>query len=88
MGIFVGALLNNLPLLFVLLMRDFNLSFEQVGRLVLINFTTQIVIILTSSRPVDRCSAPLYNGGPPLCFRRFLLFAFAPRLFPNHPTGH
>lgn len=87
MGIFVGALLNNLPpLLFVLLMRDFNLSFEQVGRLVLINFTTQIVVILTSSRPVDRYGVrPFITAAHLFAFVGFLLFAFAPRLFPNHP---
>ncbi len=87
MGIFTSALLNNLPpLLFVMLIGDFNLTFEQVGRLVLINFTTQIGVILTSSKLVDRFGVrPFITTAHLFGFAGLILFALAPRLFPNHP---
>ncbi len=86
-GNLVGALLTNLPpLLFVILIHDFDLSFEQVGRLVLINFATQIIVVLGSSRSVDRYGVrPFIAASQMLAFVGLILFAFAPRLFPQHP---
>ena len=86
-GNLVGALVTNLsPLLFVTLMGSFSLSFEQVGRLVLINFLTQIIADLAFSRPVDKHGVrPFITSGHLLVVIGFILFAFAPRLFPSYP---
>jgi fucose permease len=55
---FVMAMAVNLtPLLFVTLQDQFGLSFEQVGRLVLFNFTTQLLIDLACAGLVDRINA-------------------------------
>ncbi len=57
-GMFVQAMLVNLtPLLFVTLQGQFGLSFEQVGRLVLVNFASQMLTDLVSTGIVDRVSA-------------------------------
>lgn len=64
LGMFVQALVINLtPLLFVPLRDQLGLSWEQLGRLVLINFTTQLI--------VDLLAAPLLR----LVSLRFLLVA-------------
>ncbi len=86
-GNLVGALVTNLsPLLFVTLMASFDLSFEQVGRLVLINFFTQIVADLSFSKPVDRWGVrPFIVSGHLLVFIGFFFFALAPRMFPQNP---
>lgn len=50
LGMFVQALVINLtPLLFVPLKDQLGLSWEQLGRLVLINFTTQLVVDLLAA---------------------------------------
>ena len=50
LGMFVQALVINLtPLLFVPLRDQLGLSWEQLGRLVLINFTTQLVVDLVAA---------------------------------------
>jgi len=87
LGNFVGAVVTNLsPLLFVLLMDTFSLSFEQVGRLTLINFFTQIVADLVFSRPVDRYGVrPFITMGHLLAFLGLFLFALAPTLFHRQP---
>ena len=88
-GNLVGALVTNLsPLLFVTLMESFQLSFEQVGRLVLINFITQIIADLSFSRPVDRYGIrPFITLGHALVFLGFLLFAYAPKIAVFSPYG-
>jgi fucose permease len=52
---FVQALVINLtPLFFIPLQHQFGLSFEQLGRLVLINFLTQMLVDLVCTVIVDR----------------------------------
>lgn len=54
-GYVVQAIVNNLaPLLFVIFQRQFTISYEEIGRLILINFTTQIVVDLLAMKLVDR----------------------------------
>ena len=54
-GYITQAIINNLaPLLFVIFQDSFGLSFEQVGRLVLLNFGVQLVADVFSARYVDR----------------------------------
>ena len=49
------AVVNNLaPLLFVIFQDQFSLSFEQVGRLILLNFGVQLIADVLSVRYVDR----------------------------------
>lgn len=83
----VGALVSTLsPLLFVIFMTQFGLSFEQVGRLTLINFFTQVVATLLFSRPVDKYGVRLFiTLGHFLVFIGFLLFAFSGTLFRPFP---
>ncbi|MDX9809988.1 MAG: MFS transporter, partial [Sphaerochaetaceae bacterium] len=86
-GNFVGALVSNLaPLLYVLFMTQFGITFEQAGRLTLINFFTQIVADLSFSRYVDRHGIrPFITLGHALVFIGFLLIASAPILFSFNP---
>lgn len=59
-AMFVQAMVVNLtPLLFVTLAGQFGLSFEQVGRLVLVNFATQMITDAIAAGVVDRVSAKL-----------------------------
>jgi len=86
-GNLVGALVTNLsPLLFVTFMSHYGLSFEQVGRLTLINFFTQIIADLAFSKPVDKHGVrPFITLGHLLVFLGFACFAFVPTLFPGNP---
>ena len=86
LGNFVGALTCNLaPLLYVTFMSEFGITFEQAGRLTLLNFFTQIITDLAFSRPVDRWGVrPFITLGHILAFFGFLLMAFAPRFFPDN----
>lgn len=87
LGNFIGALTCNLaPLLYVTFMHEFGITFEQAGRLTLLNFFTQIVADLAFSRPVDKWGVrPFITLGHFLAFLGFLLLAFAPKLFPANP---
>jgi len=54
-GYIVQAIVNNLPpLLFLTFQREFQISMEQTGLLISINFGTQILVDLASARYVDR----------------------------------
>ena len=54
-GYIVQAIVVNLvPLFFVVFQKEFRISFEQIGRLVLLNFSTQILTDLLSVRWADR----------------------------------
>lgn len=80
LGMFVQALVINLaPLLFVALREQFGLHWEQVGRLVLINFLTQIAVDLAGGWIVARFGL----RGPCMAAQGFaaaglLVFALAP----------
>lgn len=55
MGYITQAINVNLaPLLFIIFQEEFGISFEQIGRLILINFCTQIVADIIATRFVDR----------------------------------
>lgn len=87
LGNFIGALTCNLaPLLYVTFMHEFGITFEQAGRLTLLNFFTQIVTDLAFSRPVDKWGVrPFITLGHFLAFVGFVLLASAPKLFPANP---
>jgi fucose permease len=79
-AMFVQAMAVNLtPLLFVTLQAQFGLSFEQVGRLVLINFATQLLVDIGCIPIVDRVGAkPLVIAGNALAAIGLWTFALAP----------
>lgn len=86
-GSFSTALVSNLtPLLFIILMDSYGLTFEQVGRLTLINFLTQIVADIAFSKPVDTWGVrPFVVAGHFCCAAGLMLFAVSPMLAPNAP---
>ena len=90
LGMFVIALVANLaPPLFIPLRTAFGLDFEQLGRLALFNFITQLGCIMVGGPLVDRLGArPFAVLGNVFAFAGLWLFAFAAQLFPAMPyTG-
>jgi fucose permease len=86
-GMMVLALVINLaPPLFIPLKAQLGLGFEQLGRLVFINFLTQITFDLVCGPLADRFGAKFFAVAANLCAAVGLwLFALAPVLFPAHP---
>ena len=87
LGMFVIALVANLaPPLFIPLRTAFGLDFEQLGRLTLINFITQLGCILVGGSLVDRFGTrPFAVLGNGFAFAGLWLLAFADRIFPATP---
>ncbi len=55
LAIFTQAIQNNLPpLLFIVFQEKFGISFEMLGRLILLNFATQLIVDLLSIRYADK----------------------------------
>lgn len=86
-GNFVGALITNLsPLLFVIYMREFSLSYEQIGRLVLITFFTQIMSSIINSKFVDKFGVrPFIVLGHVLASVGLIVLSFTPYILSNTP---
>lgn len=80
LGMFIQAMVINLtPLLFIPLKEELGLSFEQVGRLILINFLTQMVVDIVCGALVDRVGAkPFIVAANLLSAAGLWLFALAP----------
>ena len=54
-GLIVQAAINNLlPLFYVIIQRDFNVSVEKLGMLTAVNFVTQLLVDLFAAAFVDR----------------------------------
>ena len=89
LGMFIQALVINLtPLLFIPLKDQLGLTYEQVGRLVLINFLTQMVVDLICSGLVDRINVkPLTIAANLLAGGRAVGLCPGPDLFPNALPG-
>lgn len=87
LGSFIMAVACNLsPLLYVTFMAEFGITFEQVGRLTLLNFFTQIITSLSFSKPTDRHGIrPFVTLAHLMVFIGFLLLAFSRQLFPFNP---
>ena len=79
-GMFVQAMLVNLsPLLFITLQGQFGLSFEQVGRLVLVNFASQLLTDVVATGIVDRVGArSIAIAGNVMAVLGLWTFALAP----------
>ena len=86
-GNLVGALVVNLsPLLFVTFMETYDLSYEQMGFLVLVNFVTQIASDLIHSHLVDRYGVrPFITSGHALVVAGFFLLSLSPFIQPDNP---
>ncbi|HMP77174.1 MAG TPA: MFS transporter [Kiritimatiellia bacterium] len=88
LGMFIQAMVINLtPLFFIPLRAQYELSFEQLGRLVLVNFFTQMAVDLLCTAVVDRFGLvkPLTVAAQALAAVGLWLFAAAPLLFPDAP---
>lgn len=54
-GYITQAIINNLaPILFIIFQTEYNISFEEIGRLILINFMTQIIVDIIAVKYVDK----------------------------------
>ena len=89
LGMFVQAMVINLtPLLFIPLREQFGLTFEQIGRLILINFLTQMFVDLVCTAIADRVPIkPLVVAANILAAVGLCLFATAPFLLADPYTG-
>ncbi len=88
LAMFIQAMVINLtPLFFIPLRLQYDLSFEQLGRLVLINFFTQMAVDLICTVIVDRFGLvkPLTVAAQALAAAGLWLFAAAPLIFPDSP---
>lgn len=88
-GFITQAIVNNLaPLLFIVFQDKYNISFEMVGRLILINFGTQIVADYVAARYADRIG---YRRAAVLahlfCATGLIGLGVLPAIMPNPYTG-
>lgn len=86
---FVQAIVINLaPVLFIPLREEFGLTYEQIGRLILINFTTQVLTDLIFGYIVDRLGPkPFVVAANALAAAGLWVFAFAPAWFGSPYQG-
>ena len=89
LGMFVMAITINLaPPLFIPLKEQLGLTFEQLGRLILINFATQVAFDLLCGALVDRLGAKRFVvAAPALACAGLWVFALAPWLMSNPYHG-
>lgn len=88
-GFITQAVVNNLaPLLFIIFQDKYNITFEMAGRLILLNFGTQIVADYIAARYADRIgyrrSVVLAHF---LCAVGLLGLGILPGILPNPYTG-
>lgn len=88
-GIFVQAIITNLTaILFIPLMRLYDLSYIHLGTLVAVNFSVQVGSDLVFSGLIDRIGfRRLVLPSCLLAFAGLMLFALAPALFPSSVFG-
>jgi fucose permease len=86
---FIQAMVINLaPLLFIPFREQFGLSYEQMGRLVLVNFLTQMVVDLLCCAAANRIAVkPLVVGANLLAGVGLWIFALSPGWFAEPYTG-
>nr|MDO8086345.1 MFS transporter [Candidatus Sigynarchaeum springense] len=88
-GIFCQAIVINLtPILFIPLREQFGLSYSELGLLILVNFTTQVVVDIAFSKVVEkRGYRPFVVASHGFTVAGFLLFASAPLLLARPYPG-
>lgn len=84
-GYIVQAIVNNLsPLLFVIFSKQFNISLETIGSLILINFVSQMFVDLISVKIVDKIGYKKIIVISHLCaFLGLMLLGILPTVFKN-----
>ncbi len=89
LGMFIQALVINItPLLFIPLREEFGLTFEQIGRLILVNFLTQMVVDLICTAMADRVHPrPLIAGANALSGIGLWIFALSPFVLDSPYSG-
>jgi fucose permease len=89
LGMFIQAMVINLtPLLFIPLKEQLGLTYEQVGRLILINFSMQMVVDLVCAALADRVDTkPLIVAANLLACAGLWLFALASAYFARPYDG-
>lgn len=88
-GYITQAIVNNLaPILFILFQNEFGISFEKIGRLILINFGTQIAADYLTARYADRIGyRRAAVGAHVLCAVGLILLGVLPKVMPSPYTG-
>lgn len=83
------AIVNNLaPLLFVIFQDRYDISFEKIGRLIMINFGTQLVVDALSVRFADRIGRrPLMIAAHGLCALGLVLLGILPGVMASSYSG-
>jgi fucose permease len=89
LGSFIMAIVINLaPVLFIPLRAEFGLTYEQIGRLILINFATQVTFDIVCGYLVDRMGPKRFIvAGNILCAAGLWLFALTPAWFTDPYHG-
>ena len=79
-GIFCQAIVINLtPILFIPLREQYGLTFIELGLLIFVNFTTQVVVDIAFSKVVEKHGyRPFVTAAHAFTVGGFLLFALAP----------
>jgi len=76
------------PLLFIIFQNEFGFSFEQIGRIILINFGTQIVADIIAAKYVDKIGCrPEVLTALVLSVTRLAGLTFLPQLMGGAYTG-
>lgn len=85
-AIITQAIQNNLPpLLFVIFQNQFGISYEMLGRLILVNFVTQLLVDLISIKLVDKIGyRACMIGGQLSTVLGFVLMMVLPRIMPSY----
>ena len=89
LGMFVQAIVINLaPVLFIPFREQLGLTFEQLGRLILVNFITQVAFDLIAAVVVNRVGARRLVAGAHVAVALGLcLFAWLPACLPSPYAG-
>lgn len=85
-GFVVQAIINNfLPLLFIIFNTQYNLNYEQLGRLLFVNFFVQLIVDALTPALVKRIG---YRGAAIACHglaaAGLFMLGVLPLVFPNH----
>lgn len=85
-GFVVQAIINNfLPLLFIIFNTQYNLNYEQLGRLLFVNFFVQLIVDALTPTLVKRIG---YRGAAIACHglaaAGLFMLGVLPLVFPNH----
>lgn len=89
LGYITQAIVNNLaPLLFIIFQDEFGISFEMIGRLILINFGTQIAADFFALKYVDRIGYRTAAVAAHLfCAAGLIALGILPRVMPTPYSG-